>query len=147
MFGLFKKKERELPPFNELKNSEIKGLYFVRLARWDWLNQDMIHVVDNNAPRMITMDPWPQLIYLEADGQKTVSEFVYDMASKYGKKQPIPEQLDSTIIQMINSLLDDKLIELSTESRKLPYYIDLPQSKQDLNKANKLMKEDGFIKE
>lgn len=93
------------------------------------------------------MDPWPQLIYLEADGQKTVSEFVYDMASKYGKKQPIPEQLDSTIIQMINSLLDDKLIELSTESRKLPYYIDLPQSKQDLNKANKLMKEDGFIKE
>ncbi|MBD1397168.1 hypothetical protein H9Q13_08335 [Pontibacter sp. JH31] len=147
MFGLFKKKERELPPFNELKNSGIKDVYFVRLARWDWLNQDMIHVVDNNAPRMITMDPWPQLIYLEADGQKTVSEFVYDMASKYGKKQPIPEELDSTIIQMINSLINDKLIELSTESRKLPYYIDLPQSKQDLNKANKLMIEDGFIKE
>ncbi|TPE44096.1 hypothetical protein [Pontibacter mangrovi] len=147
MFDFFKKKERELPPFNELKNSEIKDMYFVRLARWDWLNQDMIHVVDNNAPRMITMDPWPQLIYLEADGQKTVSEFVYDMASKYGKEQPIPDELDSTIIQMIKSLLDDKLIELSTKIRKLPYYIDLPQSKQDLNKANKLMIEDGFIKE
>ena len=146
MFGLFKKKERELPPFNELVNSDIKDMYFVRLARWDWLNQDMIHVVENNGPRMITMDPWPQLIYLEADGQKTVTEFVYDMASKYGKKQPIPKELDATIIKLIKSLSDDKLIELSAESRKLPYYIDLPQSQQDLNKANRMMIEDGFIK-
>lgn len=147
MFGLFKKKERQLPPFNEIINSELKDKYFFRLARWDWLDANMIHVIDNHAPRMITMDPWTQLIYLEADGQKTVYEFVYDMASKYGKNQPIPEDLDSTIILLINDLLNDKLIGVSTEKNKLPYYLDLPQSKQDTAKATKLMIDDGFIKQ
>ena len=147
MFGLFKKKEREVPPFNELRSSEIKDKYFIRLAQWDWLDENMIHVTDNHAPRMITMDPWPQLIYLEADGQKTIHEFVYDMVSKYGRKQPIPADLDSTILQMIDSLMEDRLINLSPESQKLPYYIDLPKGKQDLKKARQLMIKDDFIKE
>ncbi len=128
-------------------NSEFKDKYFVRLAQWDWLNTDMIQVTDNHAPRMITMDPWPQLIYLEADGQKTVSEFVYNMASKYSMSQTIPKDLDSTIIKSLNSLINDRLIKLSDEKSKLPYYLDLPKSKQDLNQARKSMIDDGLIKE
>lgn len=146
MFNIFKKKKRELPPFNEIKNSELKDKYFFRTAQWDWLDEEMIHVIDNHAPRMITMDPWPQVIFLEANGQKTIHDFVYEMASKYGRKETVPEELDATIIELINSLLDDKLIEISDESKSLPYYIDLPRSKQDLEKANKLMLSDGFIK-
>ena len=65
MFRFFKKK-KELPPFNDLSNSPLKDKYFIRTSRWDWLDDTMIHVVDNNTPRMITMDPWPQLIFLEA---------------------------------------------------------------------------------
>ena len=42
MFGLFKKKARVLPSFDDLKNSDIKGKYFVRLAQWDWLDKNMI---------------------------------------------------------------------------------------------------------
>src|SRR6478735_4170099 len=103
MFGLFKK--RELPPFEELKKSDIKDKYFIRLAQWDWLNENTINVTDNKTPRVITMDPWPQLVFLEANGQKTVHDFVYELASKYGKKETIPTDLDSTIIQIINILV------------------------------------------
>jgi hypothetical protein len=144
MFGLFKKKQRQLPSFKEIEKSDLKDKYFIRLARWDWLDAEMIHVTDNHAPRMITMDPWPQLIYLEADGQKTVYEFVYYMASQYGKNESIPEALDSTIIQLLNNLVNDRLISLCTEKKKIPYYLELPRSKQDLKKAEKSMLEDGI---
>lgn len=147
MFKRFSKKERPLPPFNDLQNSSIKDLYFVRLAQWDKQKDNNIYVVDNHAPRIITLDPWPQYIFLEADGQKTVSAFIYDIASKYGKHEEIPEKLDASILQEIEGLLELKLIALSKESKKLPYYIELPKQKQNLEKANELMLADGFIKE
>ncbi len=147
MFNIFKKKPRVIPPFMDLTYSEIKDKYFVRLAQWDWLDSQMIHVFDNNQPRMITMDPWPQLIYLAADGQMTVSEYVYHMAGNYSKRQSIPEELDSTILEMIDSLLNDNLISLKDKPSVLPYYIDLPVNKQDKEKAKDLMIQDGFIKE
>ncbi len=147
MFGLFKKKERVLPPFNDLRNSDIKDKYFFRLAQWDWLDKSMIHVKDNQRTRMITMDPWPQLIYLEAEGQKTIYDFIYYMVSQYAKDETIPDDIDKEILEIIDVLMKDGLIGLSSESRKLPYYLDLPISKQDLNKAKALMLKDGFIKE
>ncbi|OJJ22339.1 hypothetical protein BKI52_06550 [marine bacterium AO1-C] len=147
MFGLFKKKEKELPEFNVLKNSAKKEMYFFRLAQWDWLDDKNIHVVDNNAPRMITMDPWPQMIYLDADGQKTVEEYILELAGKYGHKQTIPQELDKEVIDLIDDLASDQLIGLSNTKQTLPYYIDLPKGKQDLEKAKKLILKDGFIKE
>ncbi|WMJ72790.1 hypothetical protein RCC89_06385 [Cytophagaceae bacterium ABcell3] len=145
MFGLFKKKKKELPPFETLKNSDTKDKYFIRLARWDWLDQNMIHVVDNHAPRMITMDPWPQLVFLEANGQRTIHEFVYEMASQYSAKETVPEELDKTILEIIQSLVDDKLIALTNKKQSLAYYLDQPTSQQNKEKAEKAMLEDGFI--
>jgi hypothetical protein len=133
MFNLFKNKKREIPPFNDLKNSLIKDKYFYRLAIWDWLNNDMIHVIDPNAPRMITMDPWPQIIYLSADGKMTIYEFVYFMASQYSSRQPIPEELDKTILEMIDSLLSEKLIELSDLKKELPERLKKPLSEVKQN--------------
>lgn len=127
MFGLFKKKNQEMPPFNDLNNSAWKGKYFVRLAPWDWLNREMIHVFDLNSPRVITMDPWAQIVYLEADGQKTVHEFVYQMASKYSADEKIPDELDKTILEVMESLLNDKLIELSDTKKDLPEHIKKPR--------------------
>lgn len=147
MFGLFKKKERDLPEFKALKNSPYKNKYFYRLAQWDWLDHENIHVTDNNAPRMITMDPWPQMIFLDSDGQKTIEEYIFELTGKYGRKQPIPEDLDNEVINLIEKLVNDKLIGLSDTKYELPYYIDLPKNKQNSDKARKLMLEDGFIEE
>ena len=128
MFGIFKKKKREMPPFNDLNNSPLRGKYFIRLAPWDWLDQKMIHVFDLNSPRVITMDPWVQVVYLEADGQKTVQDLVYQMASSYSRNEVIPHELDKQIIYVLESLLRDKLIELLDSKKQLPEHLKKPRS-------------------
>lgn len=128
MFGIFKSKKRELPPFSDLANSPLKDKYFTRLAPWDWLNNDMIHVFDLNSPRIITMDPWIQLVYLESDGQKTIHELVYQLASKYGRNEQIPEELDKTVLEVIDNLLSDKLIALYDHKKEIPEHLLKPKS-------------------
>ena len=128
MFGLFKRKKREMPPFADLNSSPLRDKYIIRLAPWDWLNRDMIHVFDLNSPRVITMDPWVQVIYLEADGQKTIHEIVYQMASGYRRNEAIPNELDKQILYVVDSLLRDKLIELLDGKKELPDHLKKPRS-------------------
>jgi hypothetical protein len=149
MFGFFKKKKKEFPPFDYVENSSMKDKYFSRTLQWDFLNEEMIHVFDAKGPkpRMITMDPWPQTIYLDADGQKTVREYILSMADLYSP-DPIPEHLDKEIIEVIEDLIKDgELVELKDTKTNLPYYLDLPISNQDKEKARQMMLEDGYIKE
>lgn len=129
MFNLFRKEKKEIPDFDFLQNSELRDLYFSRLSPWDWMDDKMIHVFDINSPRVITMDPWPQLIYLGANGQITVSEFIHEMASSYHRNTPIPIELDVTIITILSDLVDDKLIELTAEKRILSPDVEQPKSK------------------
>ncbi len=98
--------------FKTLESYEFKDKYFYRICKWDWLTHDMIHVFDNNRPRLITMDYWPQEVFLEAKGQSTVSEFIHLLASKYPKTQ-IPKNLDSAIIEELEKLINENLIALS----------------------------------
>lgn len=106
--------------FKTLESSELKNKYFYRTARWDWLTRDRIHVYDNHSPRIITMDYWPQKIYLDACGQVTVSEFIHFIASKYSSTQ-IPRNLDSALIEELQGLVNDlKIISLSDSPIELP---------------------------
>jgi hypothetical protein len=96
-----------------LEKSPIKDKYFARTEKWDWLTKEMIHVFDSKSPRVITMDPWPQIIYLDAVGEKTVRDYIYNFAKKYPQNQ-IPEELADTILEMFSKLVDEeKIIELS----------------------------------
>src|SRR2546430_1194553 len=97
MFNLFNKKQ--LPLFEHLYLSEYQNKYFVRIAEWDWLNKENITVYDSYQPRMLTLDPWPQLVFVAANGQMTVKEYVYYMAGKYSGS--VPEILDKTILNQI----------------------------------------------
>lgn len=116
MFGLFKSNGKKLPEFKKLNESEIKDKYFYRIASWNWLNEDSISVLDPKSPRMITMDAWPQLVFLEANGQKTIEEFILHMAKQYKK---IPNELDEVILHQINQLFKEGLINLNDEKAKL----------------------------
>jgi len=69
------------------------------------------------------------------------------MANKYGRGQEIPEELDVIILEMVNSLMNDQLIQLTDSKKELPYYLDRPIAEQGKEKANQLMASDGFIKE
>lgn len=98
--------------FKELESYIYKDKYLCKKCKWDWINHDMIHVYDNKSGRLITMDYWPQEIYLGANGQTTVSELVHFIASNYPSKQ-IPRNLDAAIIEELQVLLNEELIVLS----------------------------------
>ena len=117
MFSFFRKKG-PLPPFNDLRSSPIKEKYFVRTCQWRWLDKTAITVIDKEQPRIITLDPWPQLVFLEATGDKTISEFIHYLAGQYTSK--IPPELDITVLSEIETLLGEKMIELKNEKTILP---------------------------
>jgi len=76
-----------------------------------------IAVFDDNAPRVITFDPWPQVIFLEATGHRTITQFVIDMANGYNKE--VPKSLEETIITEIERMVQNNLISLSNVAVQL----------------------------
>lgn len=128
MFDLFKKKRKQLPPFETLQSSQYRGKYFVRIAEWDWLDREQITVNDPHGPRVFTLDAWPQHVFIAANGQITVEEYVYFVAGKYSGE--VPSILDQTVINQINTLLEYRIIKvLDIKSRPDPRY-ELPLSQQ-----------------
>jgi hypothetical protein len=116
MFGFFKKK-KNYPPFPLLQSYHGKDMYFVRIARWGWLNKQEIFAHDPKGPRIFTFDPWSQKIFGEALGNRTVTEYIKRVADQYADE--IPRLLDDTIIKELNALLDLGVIKLS-EKRVFP---------------------------
>ncbi len=126
MFDSIKKYfQKEKPEFNSLNVFPYKDKYFHRVATWDWLNKEQIHIFDPHGPRLITLDEWPQLVFLDAKGKLTVSEYIDYMASKYTR---IPKGLDETIIYQLNTLADAKLIEYTDTEVKLESKFENPIS-------------------
>ncbi|MEZ2442824.1 hypothetical protein AB6805_13965 [Chitinophaga sp. RCC_12] len=115
-FNFFNPSKPVVPDFEALKKSPLKDLYFYRTAKWHWINNDIITIIDSHAPRMITLDPWPQMVFLGASGKLTIGEYAYYVVSKY--KKEIPADLDITILSMIDLLLKDKVICLSEVIRE-----------------------------
>lgn len=122
MFSLFRKK-KVFPLFNTLQHSGIRNQYFYRVASWTWLTEKQITVTDPGQPRMFTLDPWPEKIFLEAQGKLTVTEYVNQVAGDY--KDEVPGQLDEIILKTIQMLLDVKLIQLS----EVPVELDVAHNK------------------
>lgn len=148
MFNFFKRKKKPLPVFEHLEAYSNKDKYFSRTLQYDWLNESMIHLFDHKSksPRMITMDPWPQQVYLDADGTRTVKEYIEYMAGLYANNH-IPDQLDKEIIEVLEDLVvDGEIVQLTDSPVTLPYYLDRPKSKQDIDKAYQMMLDDGFAK-
>jgi hypothetical protein len=108
-----------IPPFNTLQQSLFKDKYFIRTCPWRWLNETSITVHDKNQPRVITLDPWPQIVFLEATGTRTISEFIFYLAAQYAGEE-IPAELDVTVLNLINTLLTEQIIELKDRKTSLP---------------------------
>jgi hypothetical protein len=115
MFNFFRRAKKH-PQFEALRGFAHKDAYFVRTAQWFPIDQGFISVFDPHQPRMFTMDPWPQIVFLEADGQRTVAEFIEYMARKYSGA--IPEELDKTIIEELLKLIDFKIVQFSAIKRR-----------------------------
>jgi hypothetical protein len=125
------------------KTRILKDQYFVRCAVYDVMGEDIV-VGDSNAPRVITMDLWPKAVFLLADGQHRVSDLISHLASQY--ENGAPKGLDEQIYEVLKSLEKEGIIRISGKPEKLPYYLSMPSSELDMEKAKQLMVQDGFIK-
>ncbi len=131
MFNFFKRKTK-IPEFKALNFFEKKDFYFIRTAEWDWMDKNTIVVFDHYSPRILTLDPWPQLIFIGATGQKTIWEYVFFMAGEY--ESNIPDSLDDTIINEIRTLLDYGIIELCISKKRPKPEYELPKCERNSNR-------------
>lgn len=132
----FKKKNTDKVRFLIMESSPLKDKYFIRIKPWDWLNKEQIYVASKieDKPTMITMDFWAQEIYLDADGQITVSELLEIAAKQYiDAKMAIPDNLDLILISELESLVNElKIVEFTDVKTTIPLNISLPMSKKQL---------------
>jgi len=125
MFNFFKKKT---PKSNDLlKSYQHKDKYFYRIAKWDWMTPSQIVIYA--PPRMITLDDWPQLVFIDSRGELTVGEYFQELAGQYDGN--IPVGLDEVVITEIESLLKEGLIALSNSKVILDKTFEKPLSQQN----------------
>lgn len=110
LFSLFRPLKK-IPPFLHLQQYSSRDLYFRRIASWDIGSNNEVIVIDPKQPRLLTLDPWPEMIFISADGQRTVAEYVLYAAEKY--TGTVPDLLDKTIIDEIENLLQYGIIQLT----------------------------------
>jgi hypothetical protein len=70
------------------------------------------------------MDPWPQLIFLAANGQMTVQQYVYYMADNYSAN--IPAELDETILNELAKLKNYGIIRFANKQQRPEPLFELP---------------------
>ncbi len=123
-------------------SNAMDSKYFSRNVTFTML-KDKVVLIERNRPATVTMDEWPQLIFLSADGRRTVSEFALEIGRHY--KDGMPPGLLEQTRDLMSRLSDRGYIVLHDKARPLPYYLATPIERQDMKRSRKLMEEDGFI--
>ena len=130
----FNKKKVSMPEFPALESSALKDKFFVRIKPWDWLTEKEIYVAAklNDRPTMITMEYWPQQVYLLADGQITVSEFIHIVANRFIKfNNPVPDNFDVDLLEVIEEMVNEmNIIKIKDVKTDLAADVAVPMSQQ-----------------
>ncbi len=101
-----------------------------------------VALADIEHPQQTTeLEDWMGIVISLADGEHTLVELVNYMASQY---QQVPEKLEETLESVVERLVESKLLRLSEDKVQLPYYLAAPIEQLDLEKAKKMIKEDGY---
>ncbi|WP_028468055.1 hypothetical protein [Neptunomonas japonica] len=115
--------------------------YFYRTAIYTRKNNE-IGLVDINQPDNVTpLDEWLGLVVSLADGAHSIQELLDYVSSRYSSA---PANLEETVHSVVERLQEGKLIKLSENPVALPYYLAEPIEALDLEKARKLIAEDGY---
>jgi hypothetical protein len=95
----------------------------------------------SNPTETTALEEWFGVVISLADGKHTLQELTDFMAKQYQQK---PERLDDTLESVIERLVESKMLKLSTQAVELPYYLAAPIEQLDIDKARKLIIEDGY---
>lgn len=122
MFDFFNKK-KNIPVFDFIESYSEREKYFVRTKQWTWINSEQISLIEKDGDgkiKMITMDYWLQEMFLDADGQKTIAEYLHVLIDQFRKsKMKIPSDLDRFMVETLLSLKTDlnaiEFVDVPTE--------------------------------
>lgn len=115
--------------------------YFYRNVVFSSKNKQ-VSLVDINHPDKVTLlEEWLGIVVALADGQHTIQQMIDFMSKQY---QEAPVNLEKTLHSVIERLEEGKLVQLSESAVSLPYYLTLPIEELDIEKAKKLIIEDGY---
>ncbi len=102
----------------------------------------IVALADINNPQESTeLEKWFGVVISLADGKHTLDELTAFMRQQY---KQIPTSLDDTLESVIERLIEGKMLKLSEKAVELPYYLAAPIEQLDIDKAHKLIKEDGY---
>lgn len=103
---------------------------------------NQISLVDINQPdHVMPLDDWLGIVVSLADGRHTIQQLIDYMGQQY---QEAPEGLEKTLHSVIERLEEGKIVQLSESAVSLPYYLSSPIEELDIEKAKKLIQEDGY---
>lgn len=115
--------------------------YFYRTVIYTRKNNE-VGLVDINQPDNITpLDEWLGVVVSLADGAHSIQELLDYISKRYSSA---PANLEKTIHSVIERLQEGALIKLSESPVVLPYYLAEPIETLDIEKARKLIAEDGY---
>lgn len=118
-----------------------KSQYFYRTVIFT-RKAGIVALADINNPQESTkLEEWFGIVISLADGAHTLAQLVDFMRQQYPQ---VPERLDDTLESVIERLLESKMVKLSKNAVELPYYLAAPVEQLDIEKAQKLIKEDGY---
>ncbi len=119
-----------------------KTQYFYRTAIFT-RKDNQVSLVDIEKPDDTTpMEDWMAIVVSLADGRHTVNELIDYMRAQY---QSAPQELEDTLYSVLERLQEGNIVQLSEQAVELPYYLAEPLESLDIEKAKKLIKEDGYI--
>jgi hypothetical protein len=125
---------------------DLLNKYFDRAFTWNLFSYETSTIVlhDDSAPRVITLDPWPELIFLAADGQRTIGDYIEELRTMYDDSPP--DGLENYVLGLVADMEADRYIRIVDEPVTLPRYLDRPLCEQTPEEYMRQMMEDGFIK-
>lgn len=118
--------------------------YFYRTVVYG-TDAENVYLIDiqNSDAKMESLEPWLGVVVSLADGQHSVAELNAYIATQY--PDAVPDNLQDTIISVLERLQGEGVVKLSDCPVGLPYYLAEPVQKLDIEKAKRLMLDDGYI--
>jgi len=119
----------------------LQNQYFYRTVIFTREN-NQIALVDIDHPNKITpFEPWLGTVISLADGKHTLDQLIQFMQQQYPNA---PENLAKTLQSVIDRLVEGEFLKLSDTAVELPYYLASPIEELEIDKAKKLIVEDGY---
>jgi hypothetical protein len=122
---------------------KCRDRYFVRCLSYDVVDGRVL-VTDYKSTKMTALDPWCAVIFVAADGRRTVRQFIAQLEAQY--ENGASSSLTAQTYQLLTKMEEKGLIRFTDQQTQLPYYLSIPGSQQNKGRALMEMRKDGFIK-